>query len=293
MSLPSIGFIGLGAMGLPMAKLLVKAGYPLHTMIHQNQAPREVLEPLGAEFHNRAAEIIQHSEVVITILPADPQMESVLLSDETLSALKPNQTLIEMTSSSPQMMHKVEEVYRSKGVKVLDAPVSGGTAGAQSGQLTVMAGGEAELLEDVRTILDVMAGKIIHVGKIGDGKAVKAINQMMASTHMLITAEAVALGEKLGVEMQALFDVIKESSGASWMFVQKYHALLEQQLEPGFKLKLMKKDLDIAVQEGAGIPLPLASSALQWYEAASRAHGEMDFAAVSRLIRDTAAGNEA
>lgn len=285
MALQRIGFIGLGAMGLPMARNLVKLGFELHVAVNRNRKPVEELVRQGAKEHASFDEVISQCEVLITILPADKEMESVLLSDRALAGLSAGQILIEMTSGSPAMMKKVAEAYQSKGVNVLDAPVSGGTTGAEQGTLTVMAGGDPQLLEQVRPVLDAMAQNIYLVGAVGAGKAIKAINQMLAGIHMIAAAEAAALARKLNIDGETLKQVIGSSSGASWILMNKLDGLMQGRFEPGFKLALMKKDVQIAVGEaGDDLNLSLAKFVLEQYEKAALQYGELDFSAISKQI---------
>ncbi|ADU29606.1 NAD(P)-dependent oxidoreductase [Evansella cellulosilytica] len=284
MSIKRVGFIGLGAMGLPMAKNLLKSGYELHVAAHRNKQPVEQLKSEGAIEHTSLVELVSNSDVLISILPTDKEMESVLLSDDVLSNLSKENVLVEMTSGSPEMMKNVHAVYQKKGIRVIDAPVSGGTAGAQQGTLTIMAGGEEAVLDEVRPVLDAMAKQIYLVGAIGAGKAIKAINQMLAGIHMIASGEAVALAEKLEIDKEMVKQVIGNSSGASWMLMNKIDSLTERNYEPGFKLNLMKKDIQIAVNEAKDMNLPFASNALQMFKDKEGESGELDFSAISKDI---------
>jgi len=284
MDMRSIGFIGLGAMGLPMAKNLLKNGFELHVAAHRNRAPVEELKKAGAIEEPSIADIVSSCQVVISILPADQEMEAVLLSHDVLEQFTSDKVLIEMTSGSPDMMKMVNNTLQERGTRVLDAPVSGGTMGAANGTLTIMAGGDAELLEECRPVLDAMAENVYLVGAMGAGKAIKAINQMLAGIHMLASAEAVALAEKLEIDKEVIKQVVGKSSGASWMLLNKIDALTNRDFAPGFKLSLMKKDIQIAVKEGADQKLPLASFALSLYEEVDKEYGELDFAAAGKKV---------
>ncbi|MBM7570206.1 NAD(P)-dependent oxidoreductase [Aquibacillus albus] len=281
-----VGFIGLGAMGLPMAQNVLKNGFELHVSAHRNQEPVKILKGEGAIEHSSVAEVVSNSDVVVSILPEDKQLESVLLSEDVLNAFSSDAILIEMTSGSPEAIKKLNEVYQEKGIRVLDAPVSGGTAGAENGALTVMTGGDQEVLDAARDVIDAMAKHVYLVGPIGAGNAIKAINQMLAGIHMVASAEAVSLAEKLDVDTNSLREVIGNSSGMSWMFMNKLDTLVDKNFEPGFKLNLMRKDVQIAVEEGTSNVLPIGSLALQLYKLAQREYGEQDFAAISKYILD-------
>lgn len=284
MDLKKVGFIGLGAMGLPMAKNLVKNGYELHVTSHRNRGPVEDLTKAGAIEHSSITDIASICNVLISILPTDQEMEKVLLSEDVLARLRSDTVLIEMTSGSPGMMKKVNEAYQEKGIRVLDAPVSGGTAGAENGTLTIMAGGDAEVLEAVRPVLDAMSQNIYLVGPVGAGKAIKAINQMLAGIHMIASAEAVALAEKLEIDMDMLKNVVGNSSGASWILMNKLDSLQNRNFIPGFKLSLMRKDIQIAVDEAADQDLQFASYALDLYKKSEHENGEQDFSAISKYV---------
>ncbi|MBS4219514.1 NAD(P)-dependent oxidoreductase [Bacillus sp. FJAT-49711] len=284
MTVKKVGFIGLGAMGLPMAKNLLKSGYELHISVHKNRKPVDEMINEGAIEHSSLRDVAINSDILIAILPTDKEMESVLLSDEVIGNLPQHSILIEMTSGSPAMMKEVNRAYVERGLQVLDAPVSGGTIGAEQGTLTVMAGGNENTLNEVRPVLEGMAKQIYLVGAIGAGKAIKAINQMLASVHMIAASEAAALGEELEIDKEMMKQVIGNSSGASWMFMNKIDSLSNRNFNPGFKLKLMRKDVEIAANEGKGLNLPFTQSALSFYQEAEKEYGELDFSAISKKI---------
>ncbi|MGN8646207.1 NAD(P)-dependent oxidoreductase [Gracilibacillus sp. HCP3S3_G5_1] len=280
----NIGFIGLGAMGLPMAQNLLKQGFTLHVTQHRTPKPVALLENQGANVHSSVEEVIRNSEVVISILPTDRELNDVLLAENVVAAFQKNAILIEMTSGSPEAIKKLNAVYQEHGVRVLDAPVSGGTIGAEQGALTVMAGGDQSTLIEVEEVIDVLAEHVYLVGEVGAGNAIKAINQMLAGIHMIATSEAISLAKELEVDINMLKEVIGNSSGASWMFMNKLDSIMNEQFEPGFKLNLMKKDVQIAVDEGRISVLPLASLSLQLYKSVQQENGELDFSAISKSI---------
>ena len=284
MKFKRIAFVGLGAMGLPMALNLLKHGYEVHAAIHRNPKPVETLRQAGAVVHDSVPAAAAAGEVLISILPEDRDMQSVLLDEKLLGAITGVRMLIEMTSGSPDMMKRVHSVYAQRGIRVLDAPVSGGTAGAEQGTLTVMAGGDADALEQARPVLEAMARNIYSVGPVGAGKAIKAINQMLAGVHMLAAAEAFALARKLGIDKDTLRQVIGASSGMSWMLMNKLDPMDARNFAPGFKQRLMKKDIAIAASEGRDLPLPLTTLALQLYTMKEKEIGELDFSAMAASI---------
>lgn len=285
MATKKIGFIGLGAMGLPMAQNVLKNGFELHVTKHKNPKPVETLQSAGAHVHTSTDEVVANSDIVISILPEDKQMEIVLLDEKVLNSFKPGSILIEMTSGSPDMMKKLNETYQKKEIQVLDAPVSGGTVGAENGTLTVMVGGKQAILEKVRHVMDTLSKNVYLVGNIGAGKAIKAINQMLAGIHMIASAEAVSLAKELDVDPEMLKEVIGNSSGMSWMLMNKMDAIVGEDFTPGFKLNLMEKDVRMAVNEGQKTSLPLGSLALQLYKIGAKEHGEADFSSISKYIK--------
>lgn len=284
-----VGFIGLGAMGLPMAKRVVGAGYQVLTTVHRNRAPAEELANLGAQILSTPAEVARNAETVITVLPADAELkETALGRDGLLHGFAAGKVLIDMTTATAFSMQEVEAALGKAGGRVLDAPVSGGTLAAANGTLTIMVGGDAELLEQVRPLLETMGKNVLHVGSVGQGKVVKIVNQAMAAIHLLAMAEAFALGAKCGADPNVLYEVIKTSSGYSKMMDLRLPGFLfEGTFKPGFKLDLMKKDLNLAVDsaQAKGIPLMFGSLAAQVFSAASTAgRGGEDFSAAADLL---------
>ena len=288
-----VGFIGLGAMGLPMAKNVIKSGHELFTLMHRRREPVEELRLLGAKICQTAAETARMSEVVITVLPADAELRKVIFGTQGLAeGFSTGKVLIDMTTATPFVLQEAEKELAAKGVRILDAPVSGGTTGAAEGTLTIMAGGEKDLLEEYRPLLTCMARNIFHVGGVGQGKVVKIVNQLMAAVHVLVIGEAFALGVRSGSTPGVLNEVIKTSSGYSRMMDLRLAGfILDGTFEPGFKLNLMKKDLNLALELGQrlGIPLLLGSLAGQVMAAASASGGgEKDFSVAAQFLADLA-----
>lgn len=289
----TVGFIGLGAMGFPMAQRVVKAGFSTVTTFHKRREPAEALASLGAKILKTPAEIAAQADVIVTVLPADRELEDTVFGpDGLLKGFSSGKVLIDMTTATAMSLLNVEQAIQAVGGRVLDAPVSGGTAGAAAGTLTIMVGGDAALLEQYRPLLDAMGNRIIHVGATGQGKVIKTINQMMAAIHLLAIGEAFALGVRSGADPNTMYDVIKESSGYSRMMdLRLPNFLLAGSFEPGFKLDLMKKDVNLAIEsaKAQGVPLLLTSTAAQVFAAASTAgSGGADFAKAAQFLADLA-----
>lgn len=288
-----VGFLGLGAMGLPMASRLARAGHELYTTVHRRREPADELASLGATILSSPAEVMAAAEVAITILPADRELKEIVFGPQgLLHGFTPGKVLIDMTTATALSMQEVEHAVVRAGGQVLDAPVSGGTPAAAQGTLTIMVGGEPDVLERCRPLLEVMGKQIIHVGAVGQGKVVKMVNQVMAAAHLLILGEAFALGVRSGADPQTLYDVIKTSSGYSKMMDLRLPGfLLDGTFQPGFRLDLMKKDVNLAVESGRtlNVPLLLTSVVSQLLSAASAAgRGNDDFSAAAQYLADMA-----
>lgn len=288
-----VGFIGLGAMGLPMAKRVVGAGHETFTTFHVRRAPADELAGLGARVLATAAVVARAADVVITILPADRELKETVFGEQgVLQGLSGGKVLIDMTTATALAMQEVAQAVAGTGAEVLDAPVSGGTPAAAQGTLTIMVGGDAALLERCRPLLEAMGGQIVHVGAVGQGKVVKMVNQMMAAAHLLMIGEAFALGVRCGADPRTLYEVIKTSSGYSKMMDLRLPGfLLDGTFQPGFRLDLMKKDVNLAVDSGQAlnVPLFLTSAVGQLFAAASAAgKGDADFSAAAQYVADLA-----
>ena len=262
-------------MGLPMAKRVAGAGHEISTTFHRNRAPADELAALGARILATPAEVARNSDIVITILPADAELkETVFGKHGLLEGFSQGKILIEMTTGTAIAVREVEAALAAAGGRILDAPVSGGIPAAAGGTLTIMVGGDAALLEQVRPLLKTMGKNILHVGAVGQGKVVKIVNQAMAAIHLLAMSEAFALGVQSGADPRVLYDVIKTSSGYSKMMDSCLAGFLfENSFKPGFRLDLMKKDLNLAVDsaQALGLPLVFTGLAAQVFAAASTA----------------------
>jgi 3-hydroxyisobutyrate dehydrogenase-like beta-hydroxyacid dehydrogenase len=276
-------------MGLPMARRVVGAGHQTFTVARRRHGPGDELAAMGARVLATPAEVARAADVVITILPADRELKEVVLGDAGLvSGFSPGKVLIDMTTGTALAMLEVEQAIAGAGGAVLDAPVSGGTPAAAGGTLTIMVGGEAALLERCRPLLEAMGQQIVHVGGVGQGKVVKMVNQMMAAAHLLIMGEAFALGVRCGARPETLYEVVKTSSGHSRMMDLRLPGfLLEGRFEPGFRLDLMKKDVNLALESAGAseVPVPITTLVAQVFADASAAGlGDADFSAAAQHL---------
>ncbi|MGE4283366.1 MAG: NAD(P)-dependent oxidoreductase, partial [Clostridia bacterium] len=238
-----IGMIGLGNMGKPMAMNLMKAGFELTIKCtERNKMITEELAALGAKCVATFKDITESCNVIISILPADKEiMQVYAASDGILESIRDGTVCIEMTSSRGDTIHQLVKIAASKGKKVafIDAPVSGGVPAAAAGTLTIMTGGQKEIIDEYMPILSVLGKKIVYTGDVGSGKDVKMLNQILNAANTCIASEVMYIAEKKGLDTTLLWDVINNSSGASWVSknnVPKY--FLTKNHVPGFKLGL-------------------------------------------------------
>lgn len=285
-----VGFIGIGAMGKPMAENILGAGYSL-IVNDVNEAAVQELVTKGAVRAATPRELAQAADVVITMLPNGAIVEQVLLSEQGIFAgAKPGLTIIDMSSVAPGFTRKIAKMAADRNLNYLDAPVSGGVKGATEGTLTLMIGGNAELVACYRPLLEVMGKKLYHVGEVGAGDAVKLVNNLLLAVNMAAAAEAFALGTKLGLDPQTLLDVISVSSGNSYALTAKMpNFVFKRNFAPGFAIDLQYKDLELATQTAKEVKVPmlLTNLAQQIFEQARAAGlGREDISAVIKPLEE-------
>src|SRR5947208_13318802 len=287
----SVGFIGVGNMGNPMAGNVLKA-FPL-TVFDKNPATMSNLVAAGAQKAGSAQEVVERSEIVMTCLPASPDVEKVYLEPGGLvDRAKPGPILIDLSSVLPSTPRKIEPRAKAKGVHFLEAPVSGGVSGARAATLAIMVGGEAEPLERAKPVLRAIGPNIFHVGPVGAGNTVKAINNMMASVNSCAMMEGLAVGVKAGLDPMTVYEVVKASSGGSKALERIPKALIPRDFEPGFKVVLMNKDLDTfnTIAKELHVPVSFSNVAQRYQQAALAAGlGEQDTSVVMTVIERLAA----
>lgn len=287
-----IGFIGIGNMGRPMSTNLLKAGYKLRIYDIREEAMEEPLR-LGAEAASSPKEVAQASDIVMTSLPTPEALEEVVLGRSgVLEGAVRGCVLVDTSTVSPSTIRKIAAIAKDKGVEVLDAPVSGGVAGARAGTLTVMVGGDRDVFERCLEVLRVIGRNVYHVGDVGSGDTVKLVNNLMSLANVVTLSEGMVLGVRAGVEPQTLYDVIKVSTGRSYALEVKLPNLISKgRFEPGFAIDLACKDLALAIELGRemGVPLFVTSIAQQIYELArARGMGRLDHTAVITLLEEAA-----
>lgn len=255
---PVIGFIGIGNMGTLMSQNLLKAGYSLVVYDLREEAMEELVKA-GAEKASSPQDVTSRSSVVITMLPASSDVEAVVLGPEgMIEGAKPGNIIIDMSSSYPSSTKMIAERLATKGIRMLDAPVSGGTKGAREGTLSIMVGGEEEDYEECHPIFEAMGHNIYYVGKAGAGHTLKALNNLCSACSMVITSEALVVATKLGLSPGKVIDVINSSSGRSWSSQFKFPTfVLNDAFNSGFSIGLMNKDAEMATQLGRELHIPM------------------------------------
>jgi len=255
----TLGFIGLGIMGKPMAKNLINAGYNL--VVHDiNPRPVEELVRGGAEAARSPSEVAIRAKKIITMLPDGPEVEAVVTGEDGIIKNATQETiLIDMSSISPTVTSRIAQALGQKGARTLDAPVSGGEPGAIKGQLAIMVGGPVDLFEEMRPVFEVLGKTAVLVGDTGAGQITKLVNQILVGIHIEAMGEAFLLATKSGIEPMKVFEAIKNGLAGSNVLNAKVPLILERNFEPGFKIKLHQKDLKNALEAAGklGLDLPV------------------------------------
>lgn len=256
-----IGFIGLGVMGRPMAKNLLKAGYELHVY---DVVPKgvEELVACGAIAEASNKDVAAKSEVVITMLPNSPHVKSVILGQNgVLEGRHDGMKIIDMSSIAPLTTKEVGKACAEVGVPMLESPVSGGEIGAINGTLALMCGGDKALLEELTPVLEAMADTITYCGGLGAGNTTKLVNQHIIAVETAAVAEAFVMGAKAGVEPEVVYNAIKDGYAGSKVLDGKLAMAMDRNFKAGFRLDLHIKDLNNVLETGhaLGAPMPLAS----------------------------------
>ncbi|WP_422477348.1 2-hydroxy-3-oxopropionate reductase [Pleomorphochaeta sp. DL1XJH-081] len=263
-----IGFIGLGIMGKPMAKNLLKAGHDV-VVFDIMKANVDELVTAGATAGSSSADVASQVPLVITMLPNSPHVKSVVMGEKgVLEGASAGLKLVDMSSIAPLASQEIEKACAAKGVKMLDAPVSGGEPKAIDGSLAIMVGGDKALFEELKDILLVMGASAVHCGTIGAGNTTKLANQIIVGLNIAAVAEAFTMVKKAGVDPQLVFEAIKGGLAGSTVMNAKAPMMIEGNFKPGFKIDLHIKDLANAMDTGHGVgsPLPLTAAVREMME---------------------------
>ena len=283
----TVGFIGFGLMGAPMATNLAKAGFDV---VGFSRTPERVsnLASDGITLASSLEALVHASDVVITMLPDSPDVEDVVLGDGGVFAnAAPGLLYIDMSTIRPDVAVRIAQSAEAKSINALDAPVSGGEAGAVEGSLSIMVGGSKEAYERARTVLTAMGRTIVHVGPAGSGQTVKAANQLIVAANLQGLAEAVVFLEAHGVELPSALEVLGGGLAGSAVLERKSQNMIERSFNPGFRLSLFQKDMGIvqAAAREKGVTTLLGSLLAQMISSlVARGDGDLDHSAMIRLV---------
>ncbi len=276
-----VGFIGLGAMGYPMARNLLKAGYELHVCDINSEATKG-LNGEGARVIDLPRDVARVAEVVITMLPDSPDVEQVYLGENgLLSGAYDGLILIDSSTIDPEITRKIGLEASKLGVDMLDAPVGGNVVTASHGNLIMLVGGEESVVEQCRGILETLGERIIHAGPLGAGESLKLANNLMTGIYACLLAEGFSFAKQADVDQEKLLDLLK--GNLTRLFEMLSKRILEKNFEPGFKTKFMHKDLKLALKLGQDndAPLPFGSLAKEMFQLTiNQGLGDRDFTSV-------------
>ena len=284
-----VGFVGLGIMGTSMARNLIEDGHEL--VIHnRTRAKAEKLAKLGAEVATSPREVAGRSDVIITMLPGPPEVEEVLAGENgLLEGVREGSLIVDMSTSSPLLAQELSRTANTRGVGMLDAPVSGGDIGAIEGTLSIMVGGEKEDFERARPLFEAMGKTIVHVGAAGAGQTVKACNQIVVALVIEAVSEALVLGSKAGVKPEKVIEVLSGGLAANKVMEVKGEKFLSHDFAAGGKVEYHRKDLGIVLAAGReyGVALPVTALVDQLFGTlVAQGKGGWDHSALITLIEE-------
>ena len=289
MSKPKIGFIGLGIMGKPMAGHLIDAGYELVVHNRNRNAVDELVGKGAIEAHS-GKEVAEQSDIVITMLPDSPDVESVALGEGgIIEGAHEGLIFVDMSTIAPSVTTQVGEVLAEKGVQSLDAPVSGGDIGAQNATLSIMVGGDEDTFNTVKPLFDVMGQSAILCGPLGAGQTVKACNQILVAVTIAGVSEALTMGTKAGVDPIKIVQVLSGGLARCGVLENRGERMVNGDFDPGFRIRLHYKDLNIIqkTSNDFGVPLPVTSEVFELFKTAMvRGRGELDHSGLLTVVED-------
>ena len=291
MSKKKVGFIGLGTMGKAMATNIARAGFSL-TVFDVLKEPLAGMEKLGARVAKSTRDLGKESDTVVVMVRDYQQVkDSLFPPDGALGGMRKSTTLIITSTVTPQEVVEVENVAREHGVSVIDSPVSGGKARAEDATLSLMVGGDDAVVKENEAVLKAMGSNVFHVGKVGQGQAMKIVNQILVSANIVSVAEAMVMAEKLGLDLQTMYDVITRSAGTSEVLKGMGLQMLARDFSPRATVDILIKDTGIIMDAARAleIPLPVSSTVYQIYRMArARGLGPKDASSVFQLLEEFA-----
>ena len=282
-----IGIVGLGTMGMPMARNLIKAGFEV-TAYNRTPAKAVKIAEEGAILAKSPREVGATNPIIITIVSDTPDVENVILGPDGVSQqLQPDSVVVDMSTISPEATRNIARRLREKGCHMLDAPVSGGEQGAMDGTLSIMVGGDTKILDRCRPVLEAVGKSIVHVGPNGMGHTVKLMNQILVAGNLNATVEALMFGKKHGVDLDTAIQAIKGGAAGSWQLSNLAPRILNRDFRPGFKVSLMQKDLNLVIEaaEAQRVSLPATSLIHQLFNSLQTAsEGESGTQALAKVL---------
>ena len=286
---PKIGFIGLGIMGKPMAGHLIDAGYELVVHNRNRDAVDELVGKGAAEAHS-GKEVAEQSDIVITMLPDSPDVESVALGEGgIIEGAHEGLIFVDMSTIAPSVTTQVGEALAEQGVQSLDAPVSGGDIGAQNATLSIMVGGDEDTFNAVEPLFDIMGQSAILCGPLGAGQTVKACNQILVAVTIAGVSEALTMGTKAGVDPIKIVQVLSGGLARCGVLENRGERMVNGDFDPGFRIRLHYKDLNIIqkTSNDFGVPLPVTSEVFELFKTAMvKGRGELDHSGLLTVIED-------
>jgi len=281
-----IGFIGLGIMGKHMAINLIKAGYDLYVYDINSDAVKYVAST-GAKACASIAEVAKECSTIITMLPNSPEVKTVVLGEGGIADnAKPGTLVIDMSSIAPAASQEMERELRSRGMRMIDAPVSGGEPKAADGTLAIMVGGEEADFNEAKPLFDVLGSSAVLIGKIGSGNTCKLTNQIIVALNISALSEGMLLAKKAGVDPNKVFEAIKGGLAGSTVMNAKFPMIINNNFEPGFRIDLHIKDLNNALEtaQQVGAPIPLTSTVMQILQSLKvDGEGKSDHSAIAKF----------
>lgn len=283
-----VAFIGLGTMGGPMALNILKAGHQV-TVYNRTREREEALAAEGAQRAESPAKAAEAAEIIVSIVSDTPDAEEVIIGENgVIHGAREGAIVVDMSTISPAATRRISEKLGQKGIKMIDAPVSGGSEGAQLGTLAIMVGGDEDDVRKTLPVLEAMGKTITHVGPIGAGQVTKAINQIIIAGTYLSVAEGMTLGLKAGLDMYKVIEAIRGGAAGSWVLDNRAGNVVENEYPLGFRVRLHRKDLGIALEAAKelGVAMPCAALVEQIENGLmSQNYGDEDVSALGRAIR--------
>ena len=286
-----IAFIGMGTMGAPMASRLLNAGHDLRVHNRTRSREQQLLDQ-GATGGFSPKDVVDGTDLVFTMVSDTPDVENVILGPEgAIHGMKSGSLLVDMSTISPSATRNFAKVLKDKGIEMLDAPVSGGSEGAQNGTLSIMVGGTTETFCQLKPVLEILGSTITHVGPIGSGQIAKAINQVIIAGTYAAVAEGLVLGLAAGIDIEATHTAVSSGAASSWVLSNRASNMINNDYPLGFRTRLHRKDLGIALETARelGVPLPMAALVEQIETGLlKKNYGEEDVSNIARYYREQA-----